>query len=95
MQQILSTSGGVFPAAPAAHSETDKLVAIWVRIYDAVGTLVQEWCSNPQMPKLQTWDQAWVMSTAPIRVPGRGERSDMPRGQPRDRAPSPAAVRGS
>jgi len=63
MQQLLANAGGYFPAAPSAHAETDKLLALWVRVYDSNNYVVQEWCSEPTLTKQQRWDDAWTMAT--------------------------------
>lgn len=63
MEQILANDGGQFPNTPAVHSETDKMLAVWVRIYDSNNFLVQEWCSNLTVAKLQSWDAAWSIAS--------------------------------
>ncbi|HVU37457.1 MAG TPA: hypothetical protein VHC95_03930 [Opitutales bacterium] len=63
MLQIQANDGGYFPAPQSAiHAKTDKLLAVWVRIYDRNNYLVQEWCSVPAMAKPQPWDAAWAQA---------------------------------
>lgn len=77
MLQILANDGGYFPGPQSViHSKTDKLLAVWVRIYDNNDFLVQEWCSVPAMAKPQPWDEAWAQANpqpAPTRA-ARGSR---------------------
>lgn len=75
MEQILANNGGQFPTAPAVHAETDKLLAVWVRIYDSNDFLVQEWCSQPSLTKKQSWNDAWALATGQSNARGaRGGR---------------------
>lgn len=67
MEQVLANDGGQFPNAPAVHSETDKLLAVWIRIYDRNDFLVQEWCSMPDLMKKQSWADAWALASGAAR----------------------------
>jgi len=74
MQQILANDGGYFPTVPAAHAETDKLLAFWLRVYDSNNYLAQEWCSSPDLMKQQRWEDAWAMATGQARGTRRGSQ---------------------
>jgi hypothetical protein len=77
----IQSRNGYFPAAPTAHAMADRLVAIWVRVYDGNNFLVQEWCSSAEVLKQGKWDDTWAKgggsptpaaSTGAAPTPGRG-----------------------
>lgn len=61
MEQILANDGGYFPKELGVHMKTDKFMAVWLRIYNG-DKVVQEWCSQPDLTKQQTWDAAWALA---------------------------------
>ncbi len=73
MTQFTATNGGQF-ANEAVHAQTDKLLAVWLRIYDSNDYVVQEWCSMPTLMKQQTWDSAWTQAAGLPKAGARGAR---------------------
>ncbi len=91
MQQILANAGGYFPTAPAAHAKTDKLLALWARVYDNSNHLVAEWCSDPALMKQQSWDGAWAMATGQARDAGPARGTPSARSGTAPSRPAPSA----
>jgi hypothetical protein len=41
---------------PGIHDINNKLLGVWVRVYDSHNQLLQEWCSSLDYMKSETWD---------------------------------------
>ncbi|HTB62048.1 MAG TPA: hypothetical protein VK737_00555 [Opitutales bacterium] len=81
--QSIQSRNGYFPAAAGAYAMADRLMAIWVRVYDSHDFLIQEWCSMPEILKQGKWDDTWAKgggSTAatPAHTAGIGTRAGIP-----------------
>jgi len=48
--------GFVFETTKMTNPNFNYHLALWMRVYDSHGTLVQEWTSSPDIAKNETWD---------------------------------------